>query len=71
MTRLLTIVALRASVGGHGAVAGVVLPLLDTNTHVGAGVLLAGGAGTCGKSAMHPNNKQTHYITDTTNAVHH
>ena len=46
MRSALTVIALCASVRGHGAVTGVVLPLLDTHTHVGTGVLLTGGAGT-------------------------
>lgn len=36
----LTVVALCACVGGHGAVTGVVLPLLDADAHVCTGVLL-------------------------------
>lgn len=43
----LTVVALGACVGGHGAVAGVVLPLLDANAHVCTGVLLTCGTRTC------------------------
>lgn len=39
-TCVLTIVALGACVGGHGAVAGVVFPLLDADAHVCTGVLL-------------------------------
>lgn len=41
---VLTVVAVGPRVGRHGAVAGEVLPLLDAHAHVGAGVLLAGGA---------------------------
>lgn len=48
----LTVVAVHAGEGGHGAVAGVVLPLLDADTHVGAGVLLTRGARTCGGRAQ-------------------
>lgn len=55
---VLTVITLCASVGGHGAVAGVVLPLLDTNAHVGTGVLLTCGAGTCGSAAI-PTNTHT------------
>lgn len=40
----LTVVAVGPGVRRHGAVAGEVLPLLDAHAHVGAGVLLAGGA---------------------------
>lgn len=43
----LTVVALCACVGGHGAVAGVVLPLLDADAHVCTGVLLTCGTRTC------------------------
>lgn len=43
----LTVVALGACVGGHGAVAGVVLPLLDADAHVCTGVLLTCGTRTC------------------------
>lgn len=43
---VLTVVAVGARVGRHGAVAGEVLPLLDAHAHVGARVLLAGGART-------------------------
>lgn len=42
---VLTVVASCASVRGHGAVAGEVLPLLNAHAHVGAGVLLTRGAG--------------------------
>lgn len=56
---VLTVIALRPSVGCHWAVTGVVLPLLDTNAHVGTGVLLTRGARTCGSAAIptniHPN----------------
>ena len=48
---VLTVIALGAGVGRHGAVAGVVLPLLDADAHVGTGVLLAGGARTWGGRA--------------------
>lgn len=41
---VLTVVAVAPRVGRHGAVAGEVLPLLDAHAHVGARVLLAGGA---------------------------
>lgn len=44
MAAVLTVVAVGARVGRHGAVAGEVLPLLDAHAHVGARVLLAGGA---------------------------
>lgn len=49
--QILTVIAVCASVGRHGAVAGVVLPLLDADAHVGAGVLLARGAGAYGGKA--------------------
>lgn len=64
MRSVLTVIALYASVGGHGAVTCVVLPLLDTNTHVGTRVLLTGGAGTCRNPAI-PRTKQTHSQTQT------
>lgn len=66
VTAVLTVIALCASVGGHGAVTSVVLPLLDTNTHVGTGVLLTGGARTCGSPAIPtttPRQKQRHTHT--------
>lgn len=44
ITAVLTVVAVSPRVGRHGAVAGEVLPLLDAHAHVGARVLLAGGA---------------------------
>lgn len=43
-TAALTVVAVGPRVGRHGAVTGEVLPLLDAHAHVGARVLLAGGA---------------------------
>lgn len=43
----LTVIAVSPRVGGHGAVAGEVLPLLNAHAHVGTRVLLAGGARTC------------------------
>lgn len=46
---VLTVVAVRPSVGRHGAFTGEVLPLLDAHAHVGAGVLLAGRTWTCMK----------------------
>lgn len=46
----LTVVALCACVGRHGAVAGVVLPLLDADAHVCTGVLLTCGTRTCRKA---------------------
>lgn len=42
----LTVIALGAGVGCHGAVTGEVFPLLDAHAHVGTRVLLACGAGT-------------------------
>ena len=42
---VLTVVALGPCVGGHGAVAGEVLPQLDADAHVGTRVLLTSGAG--------------------------
>lgn len=59
---VLTVVALCAGVGGHGAVAGVVLPLLDTDAHVGTGVLLTCGARTCRSpynTSRHPSKAHT------------
>lgn len=47
---------MHAREGGHGAVAGVVLPLLDADAHVGAGVLLTGGARTYGGRAQGCNS---------------
>lgn len=44
----LTVTAERPPVGGHGAVAGEALPQLQAHSLVVAGVLCAGGAGTCG-----------------------
>lgn len=46
---VLTVIAVRAGVGRHGAVTCEVLPLLDAHAHVGAGVLLAGRTRTCMK----------------------
>lgn len=46
-TAVLTVIAMSPRIRRHGAVAGEVLPLLDAHTHVGAGVLLAGGARPC------------------------
>lgn len=46
---VLTVVAVRSGVGGHGAVTCEVLPLLDAHAHIGAGVLLAGRTRTCVK----------------------
>lgn len=46
-TPALTVTAERPRVGGHGAVAGEALPQLQTHSLVVAGVLCAGGAGTC------------------------
>lgn len=55
----LTVVALGASVRGHGAITRVVFPLLDTNTHVGTGVLLTRGAGTYGNHTHPPKRLST------------
>lgn len=52
----LTIVAVHSREGGHGAVAGVVLPLLDADAHVGAGILLTRGARTYGGRAQGCNS---------------
>lgn len=60
--RWLTVIALCASVGGHGAVAGVVLPLLDADTHVGTRVLLTSGAGTCRRIHIH-TDKHSHTLS--------
>lgn len=46
-TTALTVTAERPPVGGHGAVTGEALPQLQTHSLVVAGVLCAGGAGTC------------------------
>lgn len=51
LDRLLTVIAVGTGVRRHRAVAGVVLPLLDADAHVGARVLLARGARTCGGKA--------------------
>lgn len=46
-TAALTVTAERPPVGGHGAVTGEALPQLQAHSLVVAGVLCAGGAGTC------------------------
>lgn len=47
MTALLTVAAERPPIGGHGAVTGEALPLLQTHALMVARVLGACGAGTC------------------------
>ncbi len=69
MRSVLTVIALCASVGGHGAVTGVVFPLLDTNAHVGTGVLLTSGAGTCIQPSPQPH-PDTHRNTHTQTHTH-
>ncbi len=51
----LTVITLRPGVGGHWTVAGVVLPLLDADPHVGTGVFLACSARTYGGKAEQCN----------------
>ena len=48
---VLTVVAVSSRVRRHGAVTSEVLPLLDTHTHVGTRVLLAGRTWACEKAA--------------------
>lgn len=62
---VLTVVAVSPRVRRHRAVTGEVLPLLDTHTHVGAGVFLAGRtwawekAGGRGREREMPQEKST------------
>lgn len=57
---VLTVITLGASVGGHGAVTVVVLPQLDTNAHIGTGIFLTGGAGTCENTQPQQTHTHTH-----------
>lgn len=51
-THALTVIAEWSPVCGHGAVTGEALPQLQTHSLVVAGVLCAGGAGTCRDSIL-------------------
>lgn len=60
----LTIAAVRASIGRHGAVTGKALPLLETHALIVAGVLHAGRTGACRGTNTHTfTHTFTHSLT--------